>query len=168
MILSDTILPNQPKSIPKNMLYFLKMKCIKYCLAPAFLSLHFPMHLGSHASFPESGPKLLYFFQQESIQLQLSSFPNLREEDKSSKDDSEKEKEKDKNKEKDRNSEKTKIRMLSKGEQKYYLVIYTWRHFECLYLLLSVFELVCIFHILYLFVGLWYMYSLYINCRIHI
>ncbi|XP_060542046.1 cAMP-regulated phosphoprotein 21 isoform X4 [Pantherophis guttatus] len=51
---------------------------------------------------------------QESIQLQLSSFPNLREEDKSSKDDSEKEKEKDKNKEKDRNSEKTKIRMLSK------------------------------------------------------
>ncbi|XP_013928019.1 PREDICTED: cAMP-regulated phosphoprotein 21-like isoform X2 [Thamnophis sirtalis] len=52
---------------------------------------------------------------QESIQLQLSSFPNLREEDKSSKDDSEKEKEKDKNKEKNRNSEKTKISMLSKG-----------------------------------------------------
>ncbi|XP_007424021.1 cAMP-regulated phosphoprotein 21 [Python bivittatus] len=51
---------------------------------------------------------------QESIQLQLSSFPSLREEDKSSKDDSEKEKEKDKNKEKDRNSEKPKIRMLSK------------------------------------------------------
>ncbi|KAK9396514.1 cAMP-regulated phosphoprotein 21 [Crotalus adamanteus] len=51
---------------------------------------------------------------QESIQLQLSSFPSLREEDKSSKDDSEKEKEKDKNKEKDRNSEKTKIRILSK------------------------------------------------------
>ncbi|XP_053118055.1 cAMP-regulated phosphoprotein 21 isoform X2 [Hemicordylus capensis] len=51
---------------------------------------------------------------QESIQLQLSSFPSLQEEDKSSKDDSEKEKEKDKNKEKDRNSEKPKIRMLSK------------------------------------------------------
>ncbi|XP_059675115.1 cAMP-regulated phosphoprotein 21 isoform X2 [Gavia stellata] len=49
---------------------------------------------------------------QESIQLQLSSFPSLQEEDKSSKDDSEKEKEKDKNK--DKNSEKTKIRMLSK------------------------------------------------------
>ncbi|KAL2307779.1 hypothetical protein Nmel_000759, partial [Mimus melanotis] len=48
--------------------------------------------------------------QQESIQLQLSSFPSLQEEDKSSKDDSEKEKEKDKNK----NSEKSKIRMLSK------------------------------------------------------
>ncbi|XP_062986126.1 cAMP-regulated phosphoprotein 21 isoform X4 [Elgaria multicarinata webbii] len=51
---------------------------------------------------------------QESIQLQLSTFPSLQEEDKSSKDDSEKEKEKDKNKEKDRNSEKSKIRMLSK------------------------------------------------------
>ncbi|XP_028607072.1 cAMP-regulated phosphoprotein 21 isoform X2 [Podarcis muralis] len=51
---------------------------------------------------------------QESIQLQLSSFPSLQEEDKSSKDDSEKEKEKNKNKEKDRNSEKPKIRMLSK------------------------------------------------------
>ncbi|KFO07750.1 cAMP-regulated phosphoprotein 21, partial [Balearica regulorum gibbericeps] len=51
---------------------------------------------------------------QESIQLQLSSFPSLQEEDKSSKDDSEKEKEKDKNKDKDKNSEKTKIRMLSK------------------------------------------------------
>ncbi|NXI19566.1 ARP21 protein, partial [Irena cyanogastra] len=49
---------------------------------------------------------------QESIQLQLSSFPSLQEEDKSSKDDSEKEKEKDKNK--DKNSEKSKIRMLSK------------------------------------------------------
>ncbi|KAM6276269.1 cAMP-regulated phosphoprotein 21 isoform 7-T16 [Spheniscus humboldti] len=49
---------------------------------------------------------------QESIQLQLSSFPSLQEEDKSSKDDSEKEKEKDKNK--DKNSEKNKIRMLSK------------------------------------------------------
>ncbi|NXN99376.1 ARP21 protein, partial [Rhinopomastus cyanomelas] len=49
---------------------------------------------------------------QESIQLQLSSFPSLQEEDKSSKDDSEKEKEKDKNK--DKNSEKAKIRMLSK------------------------------------------------------
>lgn len=70
----------------------------------------------SHAKFPESGPKLLYFFQQEPIQLQLSSFPSLQEEDKSSKDASEKEKEKDK-KEKDRNSEKPKIRMLSKGEQ---------------------------------------------------
>ncbi|KAF7247957.1 cAMP-regulated phosphoprotein 21 [Varanus komodoensis] len=53
---------------------------------------------------------------QESIQLQLSTFPSLQEEDKSSKDDSEKEKEKDKNKEKDRNSEKSKIRMLSKEE----------------------------------------------------
>ncbi|NXI92189.1 ARP21 protein, partial [Psophia crepitans] len=51
---------------------------------------------------------------QESIQLQLSSFPSLQEEDKSSKDDFEKEKEKDKNKEKDKSSEKTKIRMLSK------------------------------------------------------
>ncbi|KAK2542481.1 Arpp21 [Columba livia] len=50
---------------------------------------------------------------QESIQLQLSSFPSLQEEDKSNKDDSEKEKDKDKNKEKDKNSEK-KIRMLSK------------------------------------------------------
>ncbi|NXA33304.1 ARP21 protein, partial [Eudromia elegans] len=49
---------------------------------------------------------------QESIQLQLSSFPSLQEEDKSSKDDSEKEKEKDKNK--DKNSEKNKTRMLSK------------------------------------------------------
>ncbi|NXF04541.1 ARP21 protein, partial [Smithornis capensis] len=49
---------------------------------------------------------------QESIQLQLSSFPSLQEEDISSKDDSEKEKEKDKNK--DKNSEKSKIRMLSK------------------------------------------------------
>ncbi|NXV87987.1 ARP21 protein, partial [Calonectris borealis] len=51
---------------------------------------------------------------QESIQLQLSCFPSLQEEDKSSKDDSEKEKEKDKTKEKDKNSEKNKIRMLSK------------------------------------------------------
>ncbi|NXT00411.1 ARP21 protein, partial [Jacana jacana] len=51
---------------------------------------------------------------QESIQLQLSSFPSLQEEDKSSKDDSEKEKEKEKSKEKEKNSEKTKIRMLSK------------------------------------------------------
>ncbi|NWH66564.1 ARP21 protein, partial [Geococcyx californianus] len=51
---------------------------------------------------------------QESIQLQLSSFTSLQEEDKSSKDDSEKEKEKDKSKEKDKNSEKAKIRMLSK------------------------------------------------------
>lgn len=56
----------------------------------------------------------MFFPQQESIQLQLSSFPSLQEEDKSSKDDSEKEKEKDKNK--DKNSEKSKIRMLSKGE----------------------------------------------------
>lgn len=58
----------------------------------------------------------IFFSQQESIQLQLSSFPSLQEEDKSSKDDSEKEKEKDKNK--DKNSEKSKIRMLSKGELK--------------------------------------------------
>uniref|UniRef100_A0A8C6G355 cAMP regulated phosphoprotein 21 n=1 Tax=Moschus moschiferus TaxID=68415 RepID=A0A8C6G355_MOSMO len=49
---------------------------------------------------------------QESIHLQLSSFPSLQEEDKSRKDDSEKEKEKDKNK--DKTSEKPKIRMLSK------------------------------------------------------
>lgn len=60
--------------------------------------------------------KLLFFFssQQESIQLQLSSFPSLQEEDKTNKDDSEKEKEKDKNK--DKSSDKNKIRMLSKGE----------------------------------------------------
>ncbi|NXP11486.1 ARP21 protein, partial [Thinocorus orbignyianus] len=51
---------------------------------------------------------------QESIQLQLSSFPSLQEEDKPCKDDSEKEKEKEKSKEKEKNSEKTKIRMLSK------------------------------------------------------
>ncbi|NWW52453.1 ARP21 protein, partial [Pedionomus torquatus] len=51
---------------------------------------------------------------QESIQLQLSSFPSLQEEDKSSKDDSEKEKEKEKSKEKEKNVEKNKIRMLSK------------------------------------------------------
>ncbi|KFQ57005.1 cAMP-regulated phosphoprotein 21 [Nestor notabilis] len=51
---------------------------------------------------------------QESIQLQLSSFPSLQEEDKYNKDDSEKEKEKERNKEKDKNSEKNKIRMLSK------------------------------------------------------
>ncbi|XP_062035662.1 cAMP-regulated phosphoprotein 21 isoform X17 [Lepus europaeus] len=49
---------------------------------------------------------------QESIHLQLSSFPSLQEEDKSRKDDSEREKEKDKNK--DKSSEKPKIRMLSK------------------------------------------------------
>ncbi|XP_055270663.1 cAMP-regulated phosphoprotein 21 isoform X4 [Moschus berezovskii] len=49
---------------------------------------------------------------QESIHLQLSSFPSLQEEDKSRKDDSEKEKEKDKNK--DKTSEKPKLRMLSK------------------------------------------------------
>ncbi|KAL8165571.1 UNVERIFIED_CONTAM: hypothetical protein K2H54_048064 [Gekko kuhli] len=64
----------------------------------------------------ESCPRLeTEIDNQESIQLQLSSFPSLQEEDKSSKDESEKEKEKDKNKEKDRNSEKPKIRMLSKG-----------------------------------------------------
>ncbi|XP_062478041.1 cAMP-regulated phosphoprotein 21 isoform X13 [Pezoporus occidentalis] len=51
---------------------------------------------------------------QESIQLHLSSFPSLQEEDKSSKDESEKEKEKERNKDKDKNSEKIKIRMLSK------------------------------------------------------
>nr|XP_048279535.1 cAMP-regulated phosphoprotein 21 isoform X2 [Myodes glareolus] len=49
---------------------------------------------------------------QESIHLQLSSFPSLQEEDKSRKDDSEREKEKDKNR--DKPSEKSKIRMLSK------------------------------------------------------
>ncbi|XP_038937733.1 cAMP-regulated phosphoprotein 21 isoform X12 [Rattus norvegicus] len=49
---------------------------------------------------------------QESIHLQLSSFPSLQEEDKSRKDDSEREKEKDKNREK--LSERPKIRMLSK------------------------------------------------------
>ncbi|XP_045435331.1 cAMP-regulated phosphoprotein 21 isoform X12 [Pipistrellus kuhlii] len=49
---------------------------------------------------------------QESIHLQLSSFPSLQEEDKSRKDDPEREKEKDKNK--DKSSEKPKIRMLSK------------------------------------------------------
>ncbi|XP_036262190.1 cAMP-regulated phosphoprotein 21 isoform X4 [Molothrus aeneus] len=62
-------------------------------------------------STPRPGAENLHD-NQESIQLQLSSFPNLQEEDKSSKDDSEKEKEKDKNK--DKNSEKSKIRMLSK------------------------------------------------------
>uniref|UniRef100_A0A8C0EFX3 cAMP regulated phosphoprotein 21 n=1 Tax=Bubo bubo TaxID=30461 RepID=A0A8C0EFX3_BUBBB len=60
-------------------------------------------------SSPRPGAENLHD-NQESIQLQLSSFPSLQEEDKSSKDDSEKEKEKDKNK----NSEKNKIRMLSK------------------------------------------------------
>uniref|UniRef100_A0A8C3YQT5 cAMP regulated phosphoprotein 21 n=1 Tax=Catagonus wagneri TaxID=51154 RepID=A0A8C3YQT5_9CETA len=49
---------------------------------------------------------------QESVHLQLSSFPSLQEDDKSRKDDSEREKEKDKNK--DKTSEKPKIRMLSK------------------------------------------------------
>ncbi|XP_040820405.1 cAMP-regulated phosphoprotein 21 isoform X8 [Ochotona curzoniae] len=49
---------------------------------------------------------------QESIHLQLSSFPSLQEEDKPRKDDSEREKEKDKSK--DKTSEKPKIRMLSK------------------------------------------------------
>ncbi|KAK2506487.1 hypothetical protein MC885_011728, partial [Smutsia gigantea] len=49
---------------------------------------------------------------QESVHLQLSSFPSLQEDDKSRKDDSDREKEKDKNK--DKTSEKPKIRMLSK------------------------------------------------------
>ncbi|NWW70601.1 ARP21 protein, partial [Climacteris rufus] len=62
-------------------------------------------------SSPRPGAENLHD-NQESIQLQLSSFPSLQEEDKSNKDDSEKEKEKDKNK--DKNSEKSKIRMLSK------------------------------------------------------
>ncbi|KGL80425.1 cAMP-regulated phosphoprotein 21 [Tinamus guttatus] len=62
-------------------------------------------------SSPRPGAEVVHD-NQESIQLQLSSFPSLQEEDKSSKDDSEKEKEKDKNK--DKNSEKNKIRMLSK------------------------------------------------------
>ncbi|NXA75532.1 ARP21 protein, partial [Thryothorus ludovicianus] len=62
-------------------------------------------------SSPRPGAENLHD-NQESIQLQLSSFPSLQEEDKSSKDDSEKEKEKDKNK--DKNGEKSKIRMLSK------------------------------------------------------
>ncbi|NWY25287.1 ARP21 protein, partial [Pheucticus melanocephalus] len=62
-------------------------------------------------STPRPGAENLHD-NQESIQLQLSSFPSLQEEDKSSKDDSEKEKEKDKNK--DKSSEKSKIRMLSK------------------------------------------------------
>ncbi|NWT04752.1 ARP21 protein, partial [Mionectes macconnelli] len=62
-------------------------------------------------SSPRLGAENLHD-NQDSIQLQLSSFPSLQEEDKYNKDDSEKEKEKDKNK--DKNSEKTKIRMLSK------------------------------------------------------
>ncbi|NWS17051.1 ARP21 protein, partial [Pachyramphus minor] len=62
-------------------------------------------------SSPRPGAENLHD-NQESIQLQLSSFPSLQEEDKYNKDDSEKEKEKDKNK--DKNTEKTKIRMLSK------------------------------------------------------
>ncbi|XP_027511807.1 cAMP-regulated phosphoprotein 21 isoform X5 [Corapipo altera] len=62
-------------------------------------------------SSPRQGGENLHD-NQESIQLQLSSFPSLQEEDKYNKDDSEKEKEKDKNK--DKNSEKNKIRMLSK------------------------------------------------------
>ncbi|NXL76680.1 ARP21 protein, partial [Leptocoma aspasia] len=62
-------------------------------------------------SSPRPGAENLHD-NQESIQLQLSSFPSLQEEDKSSKDESEKEKEKDKTK--DKNSEKSKIRMLSK------------------------------------------------------
>ncbi|XP_040404267.1 cAMP-regulated phosphoprotein 21 isoform X12 [Cygnus olor] len=60
---------------------------------------------------PRPGAESLHD-NQESIQLQLSSFPSLQEEDKTSKDDTEKEKEKDKNK--DKNSEKNKTRMLSK------------------------------------------------------
>nr|XP_047908153.1 cAMP-regulated phosphoprotein 21 isoform X13 [Anser cygnoides] len=60
---------------------------------------------------PRPGAESLHD-NQESIQLQLSSFPGLQEEDKTSKDDTEKEKEKDKNK--DKNSEKNKTRMLSK------------------------------------------------------
>ncbi|NXY89608.1 ARP21 protein, partial [Alcedo cyanopectus] len=64
-------------------------------------------------SSPRPGAENLHD-NQESIQLQLSNFPSLQEEDKTSKDDSEKEKEKDKNKEKEKNSEKNKIRMLSK------------------------------------------------------
>ncbi|XP_027531520.1 cAMP-regulated phosphoprotein 21 isoform X4 [Neopelma chrysocephalum] len=62
-------------------------------------------------SSPRQGAENLHD-NQESIQLQLSTFPSLQEEDKYNKDDSEKEKEKDKNK--DKNSEKNKIRMLSK------------------------------------------------------
>ncbi|XP_017677281.1 PREDICTED: cAMP-regulated phosphoprotein 21 isoform X8 [Lepidothrix coronata] len=62
-------------------------------------------------SSPRQGAENLHD-NQESIQLQLSSFPSLQEEDKYNKDDSEKEKEKDKNK--DKSSEKNKIRMLSK------------------------------------------------------
>ncbi|NXL97310.1 ARP21 protein, partial [Tyrannus savana] len=62
-------------------------------------------------SSPRQGAENLHD-NQDSIQLQLSSFPSLQEEDKYNKDDSEKEKEKDKNK--DKNSEKPKIRMLSK------------------------------------------------------
>ncbi|XP_010284685.1 PREDICTED: cAMP-regulated phosphoprotein 21-like, partial [Phaethon lepturus] len=64
-------------------------------------------------SSPRPGAENLHD-NQEAIQLQLSSFPSLQEEDKSSKDDSEKERDKDKNKEKDKGSEKNKIRMLSK------------------------------------------------------
>ncbi|KAM6134532.1 cAMP-regulated phosphoprotein 21 isoform 2-T2 [Pterocles gutturalis] len=64
-------------------------------------------------SSPRPGVENLHD-NQESIQLQLSSFPSLQEEDKSNKHDSEKEKEKDKNKEKDKTSEKNKIRMLTK------------------------------------------------------
>uniref|UniRef100_A0A8C3LBP1 cAMP regulated phosphoprotein 21 n=1 Tax=Chrysolophus pictus TaxID=9089 RepID=A0A8C3LBP1_CHRPC len=64
-------------------------------------------------SSPRPGAETLHD-NQESIQLQLSSFPSLQEEDKTNKDDSEKEKEKDKNKEKDKSSEKNKMRMLSK------------------------------------------------------
>ncbi|XP_040519762.1 cAMP-regulated phosphoprotein 21 isoform X6 [Gallus gallus] len=64
-------------------------------------------------SSPRPGAETLHD-NQESIQLQLSSFPSLQEEDKTNKDDSEKEKEKDKNKEKDKSSDKNKIRMLSK------------------------------------------------------
>lgn len=65
------------------------------------------------------------FPPQESIHLQLSSFPSLQEEDKSRKDDSEKEKEKDKNR--DKPSEKSKIRMLSKGElEHHFITLLNW------------------------------------------
>lgn len=63
------------------------------------------------------------FPPQESIHLQLSSFPSLQEEDKSRKDDSEKEKDKTR----DKPSEKSKIRMLSKGElEHHFLTLLNW------------------------------------------
>lgn len=68
---------------------------------------------GNQIEMNKSSPKLLYFSpQQESIHLQLSSFPSIQEEEKSRKDDTEREKDKNK----DKISEKPKIRMLSKGE----------------------------------------------------